>query len=124
MSLAKFFQTIDDSFIGKFINKRVDVLEQTNPERIYVENIRRFYNMPHKAAKFFCDMAVHQHLFNKKYGVKCPQCEKNLLSVDYTIEIPDTLHCDNCELEERELFDFPKQSCQVVEFYQLNKSHG
>ncbi|HRD40962.1 MAG TPA: hypothetical protein PLC65_20200, partial [Bacteroidia bacterium] len=60
MSLIKLYQIIDRSFIGKFVERKLSIIENTDPERIYVENIRSFYNMPSFAAKTLCELAVRE----------------------------------------------------------------
>lgn len=128
MSLLQFFQKIDGSAVGKFIDRKLNVLNSLNPDRIYVEIIRSFYNMPFRLARFFCEMAVKENLFFKKIGVICPNddCERIIMSVDSHNEIPEHIHCDNCELLERERFEFTRDEIKTVEFYQLNPylTHG
>jgi phage FluMu protein Com len=121
MSLIKFFQAIDNSLIGKIIDKKLKIVEHTDPDRIYIENIRSFYNIPFKAAQFFCEMAVKENYFKKKIGVRCPQCDKLLLTVDHHSEIPSVIKCDNCELLEEEVFEFDFKAEYTDVFYQLNQ---
>lgn len=119
MSLIKFFQAIDNTFIGKLVDKKLSIVENTDPQRIYIENIRSFYNMSFQAAKFFCEMAVKENYFKKKIGVRCPQCDKLLFSVDNRSEIPKIIKCDNCELLEKETFEFDFKESFIDVFYQL-----
>jgi predicted RNA-binding Zn-ribbon protein involved in translation (DUF1610 family) len=119
MSLTKFFQIIDRTFIGKVVDRQLNVLENTDPDRIYVENIRSFYHIPFKAARFFCEMAVKEHLFRKRYAVNCPNCGRVILSVDNKAEIPTTIKCKTCELDEQEEYEWPVSRVHIQEFYQL-----
>jgi hypothetical protein len=121
MSLMKFFQIINSSGFGRFIDGRLDVLKKTDPDRIYVENIRSFYKMPYFVAKFFCEMAVRNNLFIKKIGVLCPNEGRIILIVDRVEDIPDVIHCDNCELLEEEKYEFNRKECQTIVFYKLNR---
>lgn len=122
MSLVKFFQVIDKSKIGKFIDKKMNVLEATDPNRIYVENIRSFYNLPTFVAKFFCEMAVKENLFLKKTGVYCPECERMVMSVEKLSQIPKKIKCDNCELLEKNNCEFTPKEKNLLVFYQLNEN--
>ena len=123
MSLLRFLQTIDNSGIGKFIDKKLNVLKSTNPDRIYVENIRSFYNLPFNTAKLLCNMAVKENLFIKKFGVMCPDgdCERIILSVNSLDDLPERISCDTCELLEKEKFEYTKSELNIIEFYQLNR---
>jgi hypothetical protein len=123
MSLMKFFQIIDNSFIGKLINKKLDLITSTDPERIYVENIRSFYNIPQSVAKFFCEMALRENLFKKSFAVECPNDSCNRLITTYSTrqEIPETITCENCQLLEKDRFEFSTSEFKIIEFYKLNK---
>lgn len=122
MSLMKFFQIIDNSFIGSFIDKRLEVISATDPERIYVENIRSFYNIPTSVAKLFCEMATRENLFKKSYAIECPNdsCQRVISTVDLKSKVPNRIVCDNCLLLEKDKYEFEKKDFKVIEFYKLN----
>lgn len=116
----KFLQIIDNSFIGSFIGKRMRVLEVTDPQRIYVENVRSFYNIPFRLAKLLCEMAVRDRLFVKKIGIYCPDCERLILTVDNYSQIPPNIKCSTCELLEKDTFEYEESEYKIIEFYQLS----
>jgi len=120
MWLEKLFQKIDNSFIGKFIDKRLDLIKATNPERIYVENIRSFYNLSTPFAKFFCEMAVKENLFKKRIGVECPTCDKLITHFSSERDFPQQITCDNCQLLEKDKHHYSKDEIKRLVFYQLN----
>lgn len=122
MWLEKFFQIIDNSFIGRFIDKRLDVISATNPDRIYVENIRSFYNLNTPTAKTLCEMAVKENLFKRRIGVECPHCGKLITHYNSENDIPEKIVCDNCLMLENEKHEFKKSEISKIEFYQLNKA--
>lgn len=122
MWLEKFFQIIDNSFIGRFIDKRLDVISATNPDRIYVENIRSFYNLNTPTAKTLCEMAVKENLFKRRIGVECPHCAKLITHYNSENDIPEKIVCDNCLMLENEKHEFKKSEISKIEFYQLNKA--
>jgi len=103
------------------INKKADILSHFDPDRIYVENIRSFFNLPSPLARFYCEMAVKQKIFRKKYGILCQNddCRRLIKSVNNPSEIPATIKCDHCELLERDNFEFQVQKKDIIEFYQL-----
>lgn len=120
MLLLKFFQTIDDSFIGKLVEKRLNIIGNTDPQRIYVENIRSFYNFTTPVAKSLCEMAVRQNLFKKMHSMDCPECGKPLLSNTYDEDFPEQIECDTCLMLEKEKYEFSKKECKETIFYKLN----
>ncbi|TBO36377.1 hypothetical protein [Pedobacter kyonggii] len=121
MSLTKFFLTIEKSSIGRFFANKVRLINQLNPQRIYVENVRSIYNIPHFAAKLFCEMAVIEGIFIKKIGVECKNndCERIIISVENTNQLPDIISCKNCEILERNQFEFSKNELKTITFYAL-----
>lgn len=120
MSLIKFFQIIDNSFIGRFIDKRVGLINITDPEVIYVENIRSFYNLTTPIARFFCEMAVKENLFLKMHSLDCPQCGRRLISKPYEENFPSNIECDICQMLEKDKYEFSNVECQEITFYKLN----
>ena len=123
MSLLKFYRTIDNSFIGKFIDRKAELWEKLDPEYIDVENIRSFYNLPLFAAKFFCKMAVRMNIFKERFQVICPNAEdgRSIYSFDSVNDIPDEIYCNTCELNEQKKFKFSKKECKIKTVYRLIK---
>ena len=122
MSLQRFLNLIDKTpGIGPFFARREELIERTDPERIYVENVRAFFGIPFKAAQYLCDLAVRQRIFSRKIGVTCPGCGKILLAVNSEDEVPETITCDVCELNERDQYIFTRQELGRIIFYKLNR---
>jgi len=119
MLLLKFFQTIDNSFIGRFIERKLELIGNTEPERIYVENIRSFYGITTPVAHFFCEMAVKENLFEKMHGVECPNCNRIIDSARFETSFPEIIYCETCQLLERDRYEFRKSECVVTPFYRL-----
>lgn len=107
----------------KFLDKKADLLEKINPDRIYVENIRAFFNIPTKMAKFLCEMATKDGTFKKRIGVFCPNEDCNRLIIHYKHKdnIEDVIVCDTCQALERDNYEFKKNDIDINEFYQLSK---
>ncbi|GAB3637260.1 hypothetical protein GCM10027422_28500 [Hymenobacter arcticus] len=116
----KFSEIIDSSFIGRFVQNKLNVLEHTDPDRIYVENVRAFYGLPFFMAKFLCELAVREGTFIKKVGVECPNEGRLIVTANSAAELPKEVKCRNCELLEQDKFEFALEACHVVEFYKLN----
>jgi len=120
MSLHKFLNLIEHTpGIGPFVANREKLVEDTDPDRIYVENIRAFFGIPFRFAEFLCDLAVRQGVFARKIGLICPQCGKMLLSVDSEDDVPEQILCDVCEIDERDQYIFDSAELTRLPFYQL-----
>ena len=119
MWYEKFLTVIDSSWIGKAADRRLELIERTDPENIYVENIRSFFNMPFRAAKFFCELAVREGVFSKRIGYLCPK-DKNIAQYIETGEaVPEAIVCHICEAEGEESFAFDPAHLQTIEVYSL-----
>jgi hypothetical protein len=105
----------------KFFDKRAKIVEETDPDRIYVENVRSFLSIPTRWAKFICEIAVKQNIFRKKYAVICinSDCQRVIKSYDNKIDIPKEINCLTCELGGKENHLFETEKLEIEEFYQL-----
>lgn len=121
MSFEKFLNLIDRTPIGAVVDKKLDITEKTDPDRIYIENIREFYNLPYVAAKTLCELAVREHIFRKKIGVICPndECRRIIKSYDIAEEQDETITCIPCQLRESEEYSFNTKELETIIFYQL-----
>lgn len=105
--------------LKKLLKKQSQLLQATNPERIYVENVRSFFHLPHQAAKTLCELAVKEGLFKKKYAVSCPSCGRIIESFDNVEKIPEELTCEICQDLEEPKYTFQKDELEIIEYYQL-----
>lgn len=105
----------------KSLDSYAKIVEELNPDRIYVENVRSLLKVPARIAQFICNLAVKSGDFRKRYGVVCPNdsCQRIVLSVNNVKDIPDTIECESCDAEGNEHFSFNKNQVQVLEYYQL-----
>ncbi|MDF7813591.1 hypothetical protein P1X16_19595 [Hymenobacter sp. YC55] len=116
----KFLEIIDRSFIGRFVQNRLNILEHTDPNRIYVEQVRSFYGVPKFVAKYLCEKAVQKGLFVKRFGVECPNEGRLIITAGSREELPRVIYCSNCEALEEDKYEFALEECHVEEFYKLN----
>jgi hypothetical protein len=123
MLSAKFSDIIDRSVIGAAVTKRRELINKTDPRRIYPENIRSFFHIPRALAKFVCDIAVREGVFEKRIGYLCPNddCHRMLADNSQDISPEEILHCESCEALERNRFSFSPSECRQIEFYRLVK---
>ena len=122
MSLEKFWSLIDRSKIGEIVESRRLLLSRTDPDRIYVENIRSFFSIPKSWASFFCELAVREGVFGKKVGVLCgnDDCRRIILTVDDSADAPATLVCEVCEaLDVPAEGTFETKNLDQISFYHL-----
>jgi len=121
MLLEKFSNLIDRYTAGLPARKQWKMIEETNPDRIYVENIRSFFGVSRSVAAYLCDMAVREGVLEKRIGYLCPNDESHGMLGDRAEGdvIPDALLCENCEALEREKFVFDGSECKTIEFYRL-----
>lgn len=104
-----------------FLARKADILSKIDPQHIYVENIRAFFNMPYKVAKFLCDAAVSDRYFQKMYAVKCPGCHRIIKSFEDKNDLPDTIECDVCEALENDQHEYDVKNLEIIEYYRLRK---
>lgn len=107
-----------------FLNNKNDILTNIKPHRIYVENVRSFFNFPYGFSKFLCEMAVQSGHFRKRFGVQCSNADCTRIISHYSNkeQIPHDINCDICEELERENHSFNKNEIEIIEFYQLNNN--
>lgn len=51
--------------LKRWMDKKVEAYENTNPDAIKTTDIASFYGLPNKVAKYLCDMACKQNLYSK-----------------------------------------------------------
>jgi hypothetical protein len=105
----------------KILKNKAKIIENTDPDRIYIENIRSFFNISSKLAKFLCDIAVRQGLFEKKIAVECinEDCKRIIEVFNSSQELPEKLSCIVCEIEGKEVSTFRKEDYKIIEYYKL-----
>lgn len=105
--------------LKNIFNRQSKALEETDPDRIYVENIRSIFNISTRWAKYICKIAVRQGILKRKFAVECKNnnCLRVIKTFDNEFDIPKTIECRTCELEGQE-YKFNTNELNIVEFYQ------
>lgn len=119
MWLERFSQLIDASPIGAAVERRKEILRNTDPQRIYVENVRRFFGIKTALAKALCELAVREGLFIRCVAILCPTDERVVEEPCGDDPLPETVHCDVCEGFNRERSDYPITECRRLDFYRV-----
>ncbi len=73
-----------------FVKRRIDVLENMNPARIYVENVRAFLGSNKKFAAWLCDKAVRDGYLTRWYAFEHPELHHTLLECPSEEEIDES----------------------------------
>jgi len=68
-----------------------------------------------------CEMAVKEGVFDKRVGLKCPQCHKIIKSFSYYDELPYIIECEICELNEEPVHEFLVEELQKITYYKLRR---
>jgi len=117
-------EIIDSTWLGNFIRRKADIVLSTDPDKIYVENIRSFFGVNTRIAKAMCEFAVRSGHFSKHVGYICPNsnCRKIIIEVLYNKNInQDNIECLNCLLREERVNSWKLSEIEVIEFYRLKK---
>lgn len=105
------------------LQRYLKTIESLDPGKIYVENIRAFFRVPTFIAKVMCEMAVVDNLFLPQIGLICPGCDRIIASYNSEHEIPETIECDICEIEEKDIYEFKTKDLKRINFYKLVKEN-
>lgn len=119
MWYERLLNVIDSSWIGAAVDRRMELMRKTDPEHIYVENIRSFFNVTYGIAKFFCESAVRQGVFNRRIGYMCPNDNRIIMYAAPGEEISDTVVCHICEADGKEECEFKIEEVPTIEVYSL-----
>lgn len=121
MWLERFWKLIDSSAVGRGIDKRRKLLEYNGePGRIYVENVRAFLGIPHATAKWLCELAVRQGLFERCSALTCPNGGNILFETcDGETAPSEEINCEACEGQAIEPHVFRPDDCIPMLFYRV-----
>lgn len=108
----------------KFLNRKAKIVESTDPDKIYVENIRSFFGITTRMAKYLCEVAVRNGVFKKYYGVECKSCSRIIERFESKECIPNKINCVICEYEGKDNFVFNKEELEIIVFYQYMGKDG
>lgn len=110
----------------EFLLNKAKIIEKTDPDRIYIENIRSFFNIPHSIARTLCEIAVRQGLFKKKIAIECGNhnCKRVIKTYSTREKLPQRIICDICEAENKDIYEFTEKEYRVVEYYKLVRKDG
>jgi hypothetical protein len=100
------------------VDRKTQQIDETDPNRIYVENVRAFFGIPYVIARSLCEIAEREGVFVKKIGLRCPSCDRIIESYFEESDIPIEIRCETCDLMERESL-FQTTKMRRIAFYVL-----
>jgi hypothetical protein len=121
MLSLRLLEIIDSSIIGAFVSEKQQIIERTNPDKIYVENVRAFFNTSYTIANFLCEKAVKFGYFEKYIGVQCPRHGNIIYTANHEIDVEIDVKCFTCEDLGFEDFEFLIKDLRPIIFYRLIK---
>ena len=125
MLLEKFYGLIERSPFKKAIDYQARLIEQLDPQRIYPENIRSFFHVPMGVAKWLCERAVKEGIFEKRVGFLCPNCERILAETEEDESPPAVLECEVCDATNApDTHFFKSDDCRKIVFYRMREKDG
>ena len=119
MSLVRFFDSVDKTFIGRLVERKAEQIRKTDPDRIYVENVRSFFGMTTPLARTLCELAVKEGVFERRVAAICPTDHRVITTYTSKKEIPERLKCTTCELNEEEKYEFDDAELKLETYYKL-----
>lgn len=119
MSLVRFFDSVDKTFIGRLVERKAEQIRETDPDRIYVENVRSFFGMTTRLARTLCELAVKEGVFERRVAAICPNDARVITTYPSQKEIPERLKCLTCELNEAERYEFDAAELKFETYYKL-----
>lgn len=118
MSFAAFLKIINTPTMRRFIDRKRKAVEAIDPQRIYVENVRAFFGVPHAVARLLLETAVREGALEKRVGLLCPFDRHIVRSFSSEDEAPDAVPCLACEAEGRDEAH-PRSDMRTMTFYRL-----
>lgn len=109
------------SVFSNLINNKMRIVEYTDPNHIYVENIRSFFNLNASVAKWLCEVAVKNNFLEKHYEYRCPIDDSVIYRTEDLSKITPELICQNCELNEEDKFSYNVEDLKPHPFYKIRK---
>lgn len=117
----KLLRAAEKAIPSSFLQRKLDIASNIDPDRIYVENVRSLFGVPKRVARAVCDIAVEDGGFRRRYAVQCPNpdCGRVIQTFSSKEEIPEEICCDICEIDENERYCFRRDEVRVRVYYQL-----
>jgi hypothetical protein len=118
--LKKLFQIISKVIPAPALSEyEAQQLAKLNPEKFYVENVRKILGVSHDSAKRICETAVRQGVFERCIEVRCPDGSV-AASAESEAGLPQTVRCVHQEDQHFEEEELPVRDLEKVIFYRLN----
>ncbi|MCI0723401.1 MAG: hypothetical protein L0338_31225 [Acidobacteria bacterium] len=90
--MAKFFDSISRVLPGNPLAGKEEAIARLDPNKIYVENVRRLLGVSAWMAQKICETAVRQGLFRRYIEVSCPD-GSIAATAETESELPEMVQC-------------------------------
>jgi len=102
-----------------------EALNSLDPDRIYVENMRSVLGSSTKIARLICKLAVRKGYFTEHFAVVCKNddCNRIIKSYYSREEIPKTLSCEFCKLENQSISTFESENLEILTYYSYSQDN-
>lgn len=123
MLYERFYAIMTSRPLSNFFENKAAIVKKTDPNRIYVENVRAFFGLTYGLASSLCEAAVREGIFEKRVGYLCPHDQRMIRSFAPDEKVPETLSCGICEVEENYPYEFRTADLETISFYRLVRRH-
>jgi len=122
-SLERFLDIIARSFPSwtrPFDEEAHEVIERLDPDKIYVENVRRILSTTEESAREACEAAVRQGVFSRYIEVLCPDGTQAAFA-ETEDELPEYVTCWVVEGNEEFPTKMKTDDLDKMKFYRINE---
>jgi hypothetical protein len=131
MSLTTFYRIIKNLTVNciqafklnQKLTDQIAVLQKMENDKLFVENVRQFFNITKENAEFLCEQGVREGIFEKRIGVLCSNCNGMIYSSEFGNILPDVVVCENCKELGVGNYKFATSSLDKITFYTFRKDH-
>ena len=103
---------------GRETQLKIMEMLEAEPDKLYVENVRAFFDVPRENAEYLCDQAVKAGILVKKIGLSCPNDQRIIAVLDGNVAPDEIISCDVCQSLEMEKSSFNPGELGQITFYQ------
>ena len=103
------------------VEKQADIIGQMKDGKLYLENVRAFFNMSTDNARFLCEQLVKEGTFQRHWAFLCKNssCRRVIYETTDLINTPAKISCENCQDLEEEEYEFTTEFLDKIPFYTL-----
>jgi hypothetical protein len=99
--------------------KLKESIQNIDPDRIYVENIRSVLTTNTRLARYVCELAFRKGYFKKYYAISCKNdsCGRVIKVYEFAESLPENIICEMCKDDGASEYLFNVDDFNVDLFY-------